>query len=164
MKIFKKSRLPWLFVLLWMLVIFLFSAQAGDASGNTSAAFIEFLARVFSRNFDSLSPGEQASIIEGWQFIVRKAGHFSEYALLALLFANALRSYDFKKLTAFLISVGASALYAVTDEIHQYFVPGRACAALDVLIDTAGAIFGAALFFCALYIIRKRKKQKELRS
>lgn len=38
-------------------------------------------------------------------------------------------------------------LYALSDEIHQYFVPGRACRVFDVIVDTAGSVF-----FCLLYL------------
>lgn len=37
------------------------------------------------------------------------------------------------------IAVVAVAIYAVTDEIHQAFVPGRACDILDWLVDVAAA-------------------------
>lgn len=157
MKLLKKNVLYWLFVILWMLIIFLFSAQAGDDSGDTSASFIRILARIFCGDFDALSLNEQSRIIEEWQFFVRKAGHFSEYALLAALFSNALRFYKLKKPAAFSIAIGASALYAVTDEVHQYFVPDRACSAADVLIDTSGALFGALIFMGILHLISSKK-------
>lgn len=38
-------------------------------------------------------------------------------------------------------------LYAVCDEIHQYFVPGRACRVFDVLVDTAGSAFFLIISF-----------------
>ena len=45
--------------------------------------------------------------------------------------------------------------YAVTDEIHQAFVPGRACAPMDVLIDSAGAATGAALMVAISWMRNK---------
>lgn len=33
-------------------------------------------------------------------------------------------------------------LYAISDEIHQHFVPGRGAQVKDVLIDSAGASVG----------------------
>ena len=50
-----------------------------------------------------------------------------------------------------LITVVICFLYALSDEIHQYFVPGRACRILDVLIDTSGS-----LFFCLVYLFVKK--------
>lgn len=48
----------------------------------------------------------------------------------------------------FLITVAICFLYAISDEIHQYFVPGRACRVFDVLIDTSGSAF-----FCLVYFV-----------
>jgi VanZ family protein len=53
--------------------------------------------------------------------------------------------------------VAISVVYALTDEVHQHFVPGRACRLLDVGIDTCGAIFGMCLFAVILALLRKRK-------
>lgn len=39
-------------------------------------------------------------------------------------------------------------LYALSDEIHQYFVPGRACRVFDVIVDTSGSVF-----FCLMYLV-----------
>lgn len=67
-----------------------------------------------------------------WDLILRKLGHVSVYALLWLALARAL---DWRRPLA----AGAVALaYAISDEIHQSFVPGRHGAALDVAIDAVG--------------------------
>ena len=44
----------------------------------------------------------------------------------------------------FLAAVAASALYGVSDELHQLFVPGRVCSAEDAAVDLLGSAFGAA--------------------
>ena len=43
---------------------------------------------------------------------------------------------------------GLAVLYAVTDELHQIFIPGRACRFFDVCVDAAGALAG--IVFCLL--------------
>jgi VanZ family protein len=76
--------------------------------------------------------------------IARKLAHFSEYALLTALWARALAG----RLTHGRALAGAVAIavaYSITDEYHQTFVEGRVGAVTDVLIDTAGALFAAAL-------------------
>jgi VanZ family protein len=50
-----------------------------------------------------------------------------------------------------LISILICFLYALSDEIHQSFVPGRACRILDVVIDTSGSAF----FFLVYYLFSK---------
>ena len=69
----------------------------------------------------------------GWDLLLRKAAHFTEYAVLGALLARAVR-----ELPAFAFAVA----YAVTDELHQMFVPGRAGTLLDVAVDAAGALTG----------------------
>jgi VanZ family protein len=100
---------PWLPPLLLMALIFFFSAQPDLNSGLGLA-----------------------------DTIVRKLAHFAEYALLAFLWARALRTrMDSRRaaLVAFLVTT----LYAVSDEYHQTLVEGRKGSPLDWAIDTAGA-------------------------
>ncbi len=86
-----------------------------------------------------------------WDLFVKKAAHFSAYGVLALLALWALRPEDWKVdwgirpfIFAFLIAV----LYAISDEFHQTFVPGRNGTLLDIGIDTLGAF--TALLLCFL--------------
>jgi hypothetical protein len=73
----------------------------------------------------------------GWDLLLRKLAHAAEYAVLAVLLWRALEN----AWAAFWL---ASA-YAVTDEIHQAFVPGRHASPLDVAVDAAGAAVGLLL-------------------
>ena len=58
-----------------------------------------------------------------------------------------------------LITVLICFLYSVSDEVHQYFVPGRACRLLDVVIDTAGSAFFVLVYhFISKHIKNKSKK------
>lgn len=73
---------------------------------------------------------------------IRKTAHFSVYLLLGVLVMNALRRSGVIGLKAVALAIGICVLYAVSDEVHQLFVPGRGGQARDVLIDSAGAILG----------------------
>ena len=55
------------------------------------------------------------------------------------------------------------ALYACSDELHQYFVPGRSCRFFDVCVDSTGAFFGALLFWGMYSCLSKRKRQEIFR-
>ena len=79
----------------------------------------------------SLSTG-----LGGWDLLLRKIAHLTEYAVLGALLARALA----RPQLALAILLGA--LYAVTDEVHQHFVRGRHAAWYDVLIDTIGVTAG----------------------
>jgi VanZ family protein len=76
------------------------------------------------------------------QFVVRKAAHMAEYACLAGLVLFGLSVNLEKKKYLYPLSLGAAALYASTDEIHQLFTPGRSGEVRDVIIDTCGALIG----------------------
>ena len=73
-----------------------------------------------------------------WDLVLRKAAHVAEYALFGALLLRAVA----RELPSFLVGVA----YAVTDEIHQTFVAGRAGRPLDVAIDAAGVAAGILLW------------------
>ena len=77
----------------------------------------------------SLSSG-----LGGWDYVLRKCAHVTEYAVLAALLYRALE----RELPAFLGTVA----YAATDEFHQHFVRGRHASTVDVAIDAVGAMIG----------------------
>ncbi|MCJ7539942.1 MAG: VanZ family protein [Desulfobacterales bacterium] len=75
--------------------------------------------------------------------------HFTAYALLGALFLRAFKTTRIKhhlKLI-FTLSVLFSALYGISDEIHQSFVPYRTADAMDALADILGSAFGVYIFF-----------------
>jgi VanZ family protein len=77
-----------------------------------------------------------------------KVLHFAVYALLSILFFRAYRTTRIKahvKLVMF-VSILSSALYGISDEIHQHFVSFRHADFLDVLADIFGSIFGVYFY------------------
>jgi VanZ family protein len=58
---------------------------------------------------------------------------------------------------AYWSAVAIAALYGVTDEIHQMFVPHRDASALDLVADTTGAMIGAAVAGALLARYRRRR-------
>ena len=77
--------------------------------------------------------------------VVKKAGHVALYGVLAWLYLGALRGDAPPSDRARLLAFGLAVLYAVTDEVHQSFVPGRTPSPWDVVIDGVGAAL-AVLF------------------
>jgi VanZ family protein len=69
-----------------------------------------------------------------WDLILRKIAHAGEFALLGALLARALRDDR--------LALGAGIAYALSDELHQHFVPGRVGSPLDVAIDSVGVALG----------------------
>ncbi len=81
-------------------------------------------------------------------------GHFVLYLVLAALIAAAMRDPELPR--RLVLAVLLASAYGVTDEFHQSFVPGRYPDPADWLIDTAGAIVGAALI--AFIVIRRASR------
>lgn len=124
-----------------MIAIFLFSAQNGDTSNNTSNFVITLLEQLFHLDIEKLAP----SLVETLSFIVRKCAHMSEYALLCILWVLYMKEARFSK--AYMLAYGLTVIYAVSDEMHQLFVPGRSAQLSDVCIDACGAAIGLMLIY-----------------
>ncbi len=78
-----------------------------------------------------------SSGLGGWDLLLRKTAHLIEFGILGALLLRATRT----PLVAILLGV----LYAVSDELHQHYVPGRRGAPLDVAIDAFGVLAGVLL-------------------
>lgn len=145
-KIKVSKILPLLPPLLLALVIFVFSSFPAEGSDAQSGFFVDTIMLV-------LPSVTNTHIITT---IVRKTAHFTEYALLGFFVARAFYAYDKKMIW----SVATCIVYAITDEIHQMFVPGRSCKITDVLIDTAGIVFGTFVYCFGLKIKNSRKEKR----
>ncbi len=151
----------WILVVLWMGVIFSFSAENAEESLETSDGIVDIVVdNLFEYKKDTLSEDEFLSFKETVSRFVRKSAHFIAYMILGILTLSALFAHRLKNKTRVSISLGICFLYAVSDEIHQIFVPGRAGRFTDVLIDTSGAVLGILLVFAVTYIILQLKNKK----
>lgn len=148
-------------VLAVAVMIFLFSAQDADASGQTSGTFAEWLMRLMRPDADKLSRRMRSRLLKQYQAGVRKAAHISEFALLGLFLRLLMEWLPVKWKKS--VSWAAGTLYAVSDEIHQLFVSGRSCQALDVGIDSLGVLTGVFAMVGLIRLFRgsKGKKRRE---
>lgn len=136
-----KKQLSIILVLIWMIIIFIMSSFDATESANQSNFIVNIITNIFKiENIEVLS------------FIIRKLAHFTEYLILGFLTINMLDKNDISK--KYLLSILICIIYAISDEIHQLFVPGRACQIKDILIDSIGSITGIYLY----KLISKRKK------
>lgn len=120
--------------LLWMGVIYRSSATPGLKS-------VDLVQRA------GLLPVELDPAIAYWlEWALRKSAHLASYALLALLLLWAFTA-PLDRRRALRAALVTTLLYAMSDELHQSFVPDRQGAWYDVAIDAAGA--GLALWFSA---------------
>ena len=142
-----------------MVTIFLLSADNADESNAKSELFSDSLVYRILATFD-LTDEQIEEVINISVLIVRKTAHFAEYAVLGFLLASICVSFYLKPKLTVPVSFLAGALYAVSDEIHQYFVPGRSCQLSDMLLDSSGVICGIVflLIITALYNFIQKKK------
>jgi len=141
----------WLPVLIWLGVIFLGSTDMLSAE-HTSRFLVPFLRWI--------NPQISFATLNAIQLGIRKLGHLTEYAILAMLLWRALRSgtrWQMKMSILFLVAALASAIFAASDEFHQSFVPSRTASPNDVMIDICGALIG--LLSCLMFAVRKRPER-----
>ncbi len=138
----KRKLVWWVLIIAWCALIFYGSSNSGDTSGNQSASFLKVLADLFGGNFP-LS-----------EYFIRKCAHFSEYFILGCLLFKGF--YKDKLLNAMAFSTLAGIAYAASDEMHQYFIPGRAPRVFDVFIDSSGLISGILLLLFFAYMKRTK--------
>lgn len=145
----KKREVIWdviaiLLAIIWMVVIFILSECSAGTSSEQSGIVVEILKKVFNISF------EQPELLDNLTVIVRKCAHAFEYFVLGILFLNIIRqfwltTYKKKWVEYWYLAVIGAFLYAVADEVHQAFVPGRSCELCDIIIDTIAACIGVGM-------------------
>jgi len=109
----------WLPALIWMGLIFFFSAQPSLPS----------------------VPGR-------WDLLLKKGMHVVAYGILTALYLRALRGSGRDERMIRVASVVLAVTYAMSDEYHQTFVPGRNGTLVDVAVDGVGILIATALDWC----------------
>ncbi|MBQ9358590.1 MAG: VanZ family protein [Abditibacteriota bacterium] len=157
LKLFKFFSISMLVV--WALVIFCFSAQDAKDSKDLSRGFTHKLLCVVSPYYRSLSRAGQEKVLVKVGEGIRKTAHFANYTILGFISCVAAFSFLLKKPFRLTGPALLCFLYAVSDEIHQIFVPGRSGEFRDVLIDTAGGLTGILIAFTAAVLLRAVRKR-----
>lgn len=145
-----------------MSVIFGFSSDTGEQSKSFSDKITIQVVHIFRADYDTLKAADKTAYFNEVSFVVRKIGHFGEYAILGMLVSGFLLTFEKlrkqKHSSLFIIGLPAvlCLIYAATDEFHQKFVAGRRPKLFDVGVDTAGGIAGAAFVFIVYCFIRRR--------
>lgn len=154
----KKNILRIIFLILIItnsLIIFGFSSQNGEESGNLSEMVIAKIADILNVKEENriyfLNIGEK---------IIRKLAHFSIYSLLGIWLISFIHTFILKSKYQIIIASIWGFLYASTDEFHQTFSDGRTASINDVLIDTLGVLFGILIVFLIIKIKEKIQIKK----
>lgn len=137
-----------------MALIFFFSSENADNSTETSMDVTEKIVEIATTVIGNSEPKLNTDKV---QVIVRKTAHFSLYFWLSLFSANACAIIFGKhKKRAFYV-LAFCLCYAISDEFHQYFVPGRTAKVFDVGIDFIGSLIGYIAFGAVCSLWKRRK-------
>ena len=140
-----------------MVFIFIQSALPSDLSSEESGVVVDLIMRAFE---DILPYGRETIV-----FAVRKGAHFTEYLILGAVLVSAVK--EWRVAPGLLMAGGAPAAwligtaYALTDEFHQSFVPGRSCELRDVVIDSCGVLTGVLAATLAGWIRVRRIEARQ---
>ena len=120
-------------LVLWVLFIS-FASSSEFSAANTS----EIIRPILHWLFPNLSEARFAAV----HFLTRKAGHFTEYAVLAFLARRAFITSSRTFLVRYWFRLGLALVvtYGLLDEFHQSFVPSRTPSIYDSAIDVAGGL------------------------
>lgn len=140
-----KKLLAWISVLIWMVVIFNFSAQNAEESSSLSQGISKII-----YNFLSSLPGLKLEL-SLFHSLLRQTAHFLIFFILALLLINAFRISGLNFNRSVLFTLIIAVIYAALDEYHQNFVPGRAAELKDVFVDSLGIISGIGIYRAFLF-------------
>ena len=152
----------WLCTLGIMVTVFVFSSQPGPQSSELSSGFISQLLTAVYPDFENLAQPEAQVMIQNLQSVVRKAAHLAVFAGLGCFVSLALLTNYMKQFTRWWVSELICVAYAISDEVHQIFVPNRGPMFTDVIIDTVGSTLGILFILFAVgrvfrkYVLRAK--------
>lgn len=134
----------------WMALIFGFSAQSGEESGGLSALIAQPITDAIAAWQGVEDTAALYLQVDGF---IRSTAHFSEYAVLGCLLTMALHHFGVQWRW---LPWGLGVVYAILDEWHQSFSPGRVCDPKDVLVDACGVLSGVLLTHWLIKLWREK--------
>lgn len=123
-----------------MILIFMFSVQTAELSSGVSESFYDSFISVTGLDF--ISHG-----------VFRKIAHFCEFAALGFSVSGTV--FFYKNKNSILLSLLLCVIYAVSDEVHQLFVPERAGRIFDIFVDSCGSLTGILVFAFIAFVVNK---------
>lgn len=142
--------------LMWMIMIFCFSSRTGVESTGDSNRIGMLIGKTIVPGFEQWGEGKQQQFAEQIDYPIRKTAHAMEYAVLGIFLTCAYVDINTISRRKWFIPWLIGTVYAVSDEFHQLFVPGRSGQVTDVLLDSSGVLVGV---LCTCFIIKLVKKR-----
>lgn len=134
--------------------IFNFSGQDGEKSGSLSREITETVTKDI-KSIQQLEESKKEEVLDKIEHIIRKIAHFSLYTLVGILTMSLMSTYNLRQVKRVGVSLGIGVLYAISDELHQFFIPGRTPLMGDVFIDSFGVLIGIGIILILSKIVRK---------
>jgi len=151
----QKAILRWGLVFAWMLVIFMLSAQISSESSDLSSGITKFVLNIINR----LLPRIEIDL-NAFSHFIRKSAHFIAYLILGILSLHAIDEEKNQAMTWMIKALLICVLYAMSDEFHQLYVPGRSGEMKDVLLDSTGSLVGIIGYFLVRHRVKKHTEYK----
>lgn len=151
-KLTQRKDIAVVLTLAWMSLIFYLSHQPASESSALSGSIVNLFLKViefFPLTIDT----------EFVHFFIRKSAHFVAYSVLGFLTAHTVRLFLHKNFSTIVTSFGITILYAISDEFHQTFIPGRSGEVRDVIIDSAGSFTGIFTYILIVLLYNKLRKR-----
>lgn len=145
------KQIAWMAVACWMGFIFLLSHQPAHVSNELSQG----IAKSIAENVD-LATNEDFDL-GNFNHMIRKNAHFFLYFILGNIVVFTLQKVGVRGMKGILLAIVICVCFAITDEWHQLFVPGRGAQISDVVIDSCGAIVGIMGFVGVGWFVRRAR-------
>ena len=155
MKAFK--IIIWLCVAITAVSIFAFSAQPATQSDSVSKKITKKVVDIIPATKHK-SESEKKEIVKKINNVIRKCAHYTIFLCLGAFFLSFGKKNT--SLSLFFVCCAVCLIYAISDEVHQIFVPGRGPGVKDVLIDFCGALTGMGITSLIRFIYLSVKKRK----
>ena len=162
--LFFLKPLSFLPALAMMYVIYGFSAQDGNVSGNLSYQVSYKIVEIGNEILDKgLDETQIADYADQTGYPVRKLAHMTEYFLLAVAVSFPFYVYGLRGFPLMLVAGFICVAFAAGDEYHQSFVAGRGPSVKDVGIDSIGAFFGimTVQIICWVFLAPARSARRQ---
>jgi len=145
---------PWLTVIAWALLIFVFSHQPARISNEASSAAAQIVA-------DAVQNGDGDVSAQQGSGSLRRFAQGMLYLVLGVLLVHSLSYPGNVRVWHMLIALFACLLYTFSDEFHRMPVPGREAEWADVVFDAGGAVLGIALYMMLSRFIDRRRGARQ---
>ena len=155
----KFRKIIFILIIVLLGVIFFFSSRQGNVSNQDSYEVGVTVVEKFLSISGNYSEEEIQQFVLKNNYTIRKIAHMVEYFILAVLVSLVYGSPKKEGFKRVLVPVLITLTFAVVDEVHQLYVPGRDCKVSDVLIDGIGIILGVLACILIGELIKRVKKK-----